>query len=333
MKVQVINQEEALRLLPMAACIEVMERVFASLERGAAINPLRQTMWLPEKDGLLGMMPAYLGSSQVMGVKVISVFPGNHSTEFDSHQGAVLLFDAQHGGMLAIINASAITAVRTAAVSALATRLLARPEAGDLAILGAGVQAHTHLEAMQLVRDIRRVRVWNRTRARAEGLAQDAGERHGVEVEVMESAQEAVEGAEIVCTTTASSEPVLLGEWLAPGVHINAVGSSVPFARELDTEAVVRSRLYVDKREAALNEAGEYIFAKRDQAVTASHIQGELGEVLLGEAPGRQSEQDITVFKSLGLAIEDLACADYIYKEAIEAGLGMAVDLGGKRYV
>jgi ornithine cyclodeaminase/alanine dehydrogenase-like protein (mu-crystallin family) len=326
-----INQAQVNRLLTMAECIQVMEQAFRALAGGDTLQPLRQVMWLPDKSGVLATMPAYLGDKETMGLKAISVFPGNHATPFDSHQGVVLLFEARNGQLLAILDATAITAIRTAAVSALATRLLARPDAAELAILGSGTQARTHLEAMRLVRPIRRVRVWSRNPEHAARFAEKEAWHHGILVEAASSAQAAVAGADLICTTTSSTEPVLLGEWLPPGCHLNAVGSSTPNARELDSSAVARARLYVDRRESALNEAGELLYALKEGAVGEGHIQAELGDLLVGKAPGRQSAEEITLFKSLGLAIEDLAAAHFIYQKALEQNVGISLALGGER--
>jgi ornithine cyclodeaminase/alanine dehydrogenase-like protein (mu-crystallin family) len=331
MKVLIINQSEVRELLPMRECIDVMTGAFTALARGEAILPLRPVLWLPEKVGALGMMPAYLADIGAMGLKVVSVFPGNHGTEYDSHQGAVLLFETGHGQFLGVIDASEVTAIRTAAVSGLATRLLAREDAGDIAILGSGVEARTHLEAMLVVRRARRVRVWSRNELHAREFAARESRRHAVEVETVAQAREAVAGADIICTTTSAKEPVLQGTWLTPGVHINAIGSSVPFTRELDTAAVVRSRLFVDRRESTLNEAGDFLFPKAEGAIGDDHIQGEIGEILLGRVGGRTSPDQITLFKSLGLAIEDLAAAHHIYKKALENGAGLSVELGDGR--
>jgi alanine dehydrogenase len=337
--VVVVNQGEVPALLPMRECMEVMARALESLSSGQAVMPLRSIMWLPEKVGALGMMPAYLPGGSVSGVtgpgvlglKVITVFPGNAGTAFDTHQGAVMLFDAADGRPLAIIDATAITAIRTAAVSGVATRWLAREDAGDLAMLGSGTQARTHLDAMLLARRIRRVRVWSRTPAHAARFAEVEGARHGVTIEIAPSAQAAVAGADLICTTTASAEPVVMGEWLSPGAHINAVGSSVPFARELDTAAVSRSRLYVDRRESTLHEAGDFLVPRREGAVGDDHIVAEIGEVLLGRVRGRTAPEEITLFKSLGLAIEDLAAAHHVYAQAVARGVGAWVTLGGTR--
>src|SRR5438270_7146384 len=248
----VLNQRDVARLLPMDECIEVMARALATVARGDAILPLRPMIRLPDSPNIFALLPAYLGDPRSLGVKVLTVFPVNHGTGIDAHQGAVLLFEAEHGRLVAILDATTVTASRTAAVSAVATRLLARENADDLAILGAGTQGRTHIEAMTVVRPIRRVRIWSRTTDHARALAQFARERFGLHAEVCPTSASAVEDASIVCTTTASPTPVLEGSWLAPGTHVNAVGACMPMTRELDTEAVRRARLYVDRRESAL---------------------------------------------------------------------------------
>jgi ornithine cyclodeaminase len=229
------------------------------------------------------------------------------------------------------MDATEITAIRTAAASGVATQLLAREEAGDLSILGSGTQAKSHLEAMLLCRKIRRVRVWSRHQENALGFARRESQRHEIKVEPMASAKAAVEGADLICTTTSSPDPILLGEYLSGGAHINAVGSSVPFARELDTAAVTRAMLFVDRRESTLNEAGDFIIPKKEGAIGDNHIQGEIGEIVIGKIQGRKTPEEITLFKSLGLAIEDIASADHIYRKALSKGIGTLVELGGRR--
>ena len=331
MKVLIVNSSEVQRLLPMDECIDVMADALSALARGEAIVPLRPILWLPDKTGALGMMPSFLGNADALGLKVVTVFQGNHGTRYDSHQGAVLLFEAKHGRLLSIMDATSITAIRTAAVSGVATRLLARTDATSLAILGSGVQARTHLAAMIHSRPIESVRVWSRDAERARKFAERERERHGIGVSTAPSVQEAVHGADIICTTTSAREPILEGKWISPGAHINAVGSSVAFARELNGAAVRRARLYVDRRESALNEAGDFLLARKEGAVDDSHIVGEIGELLLGKIEGRRSPEEITLFKSLGLAVEDLAAANHIYRKAIDSNSGVSVELGGDR--
>jgi alanine dehydrogenase len=331
MKVLIVNQHEVPALLPMEECIDVMADALTALTQGDAVMPLRGMSGMPEQAGLLAWMPSMLPASDVMGIKVISVFP-NEGTELESHQGAVLLFEAKRGQLLAVVDASEITAIRTAAVSGLATRLLARPDADDLAILGSGTQAGTHLESMMAVRPIRRVRVWSRDAAHARAFAEAQSAQRGISVEVCGSANEAVEGANIVCTTTSATQPVLEGRWLAPGAHVNAVGFAGPTGRELDADAVARARLFADRRESIQNEAGDFLLAKEEGAVGDDHVAGEIGEVLLGKVEGRTSPEQITIFESLGLAIEDLAAVNHVYRRAQETGKGTWVELGGERH-
>jgi len=315
----------------MEACIAAMEDVLSALARGQAIQPLRSIMRLPEGKGVFGVMPGQVSTPDSFGLKVITVFPGNEGSQYDSHQGAVLLFEPKNGTLVAVMDAASVTAIRTAAVSGVATRLLAREGAADLAILGTGVQARTHLEAMRAVRPIGRVRVWSRQEANRRAFAEWAGQRFGLAVESAETARDAVAGAEIVCTVTSARVPVLAGEWLAPGAHVNAVGSSLPTARELDTEAVRRARMFVDRRESALNEAGDFLLAKSEGAVGDEHILGEIGELLIGTRAGRTGDQEITLFKSLGLAVEDVASAHVVWTEAERRNAGTVVELGGLR--
>jgi ornithine cyclodeaminase len=328
----IVNQSEVPRLLPMKECIEVMARAFAALARSEATMPQRQIVWLGDKSGALGLMPAHISGLGALGLKAVTFFPRNEGTELDSHQGAVLLFEAGRGRLLAIIDATSVTSVRTAAVSGLATRLLAREDAGDLALVGSGVEARTHLEAMLAVRKLRRVRVASKTLERANAFAERESRRHSIVVTPCATVEEAVAGADIVCTVTSSREPVLRGEWLSPGAHVNAVGSSVPSARELDTLAVLRSRFFVDRKDAALAEAGDFLIPKAEGAVDDTHIRGELGQVVVGAVAGRLAPTDVTVFKSVGLAIEDLAAAQHIYSKARGSGFGKFVEFGGGRH-
>jgi ornithine cyclodeaminase len=305
-----------------------MAQALKALARGEAVLPLRSMVWLPDRSGLVGVMPGYLGQPPSFGLKAVTVMPGNHGGEYDSHQGVIVLFGVHHGEPLAVIDASAVTAIRTAAVSGLATQALSRPDAADLAILGSGVQAATHLEAMAAVRRLERVRVWSRTRVHAERFAAREGSRRGIGVEVAKDPRAAVVGADLVCTTTAAREPVLEGAWLTPGAHVNAVGACFAGTRELDSEAVRRSRLYVDRRESALAEAGDFLLARREGVVDDNHIVGELGDLLLGRIPGRGSPHEITLFESLGIAIEDLAAGHYVLERAVATGAGTQVKWG-----
>ncbi len=252
-------------------------------------------------------------------LKEIVVTPDNPTRGLDAHQGAVLLHDGVTGELVAVLNASPITAIRTAAVSAVATRALARADTARVAILGAGVQARAHVDAMRAVLDDPEIRIWARRIEAAEELAADVG------AIASPSPDAALFGAEVVCTTTSAREPVLEHRWLAPGAHVNAVGSSIPTARELDTETLRRGALFVDRRESALNEAGDYLIAAAEGAIGPEQIRAELGEVLAGLAPGRADEEEFTIFKSLGIAVEDLAAAELVVRRARERGVGTEV--------
>jgi len=310
-----------------------MEGALRSVTDGSSVLPLRTVMKLEGTPNAFAAMPAIVGTGPgaSLGAKIITVFPGNDATPYDAHIGAVILFDAEHGKLLAIADASSITAIRTAAVSGLATRLLAREDAKELALLGAGVLAMTHVDAVRCVRGIERVRVWSRSGVRAAEFAARARAERNVEVVVSSSAREAVEGADVVCTITSARTPVLEGAWLTPGVHVNAVGASISTARELDTAAVARSRLFVDRRESTLAEAGDFLVPRSEGAITDAHILGELGDLLTGSVKGRIGRDDVTLFKSLGLAVEDVAALRHIHTQALASGTGARVSLGGLR--
>ncbi len=329
MKVRIISERDVYGLLSMEDCMGVMAETLKTLGRGEGVNPLRSMLPFPDGNGLLGVMPAYLASPRSAGIKVITVMPGNHGTGYDSHQGMVMLFEVEHGCPLALVDAGSITAIRTAAVSGVATQLLARQDAQTLAILGSGVQAGTHLEAMLKARNISRVVVWSRTESNALRFAERETARHGMPIETAASAELAVAKADIICTTTSAREPVLEGAWISPGAHINAVGACLPTFRELDTTALAGSRLFVDSRESLLNEAGDFLIPKKEGVIDDSHVVGEIDEILLGKIGGRESEDEITLFKSLGIGVEDLGAAQYIYEKAVKTGAGMEVELGG----
>jgi ornithine cyclodeaminase len=328
-KVLFANEADVHAVLTMEACIPLMREALATLARGDAVLPLRTKVALPDGSGLLGLMPGYLGAPESFGLKVVSVMPGNHGTEYGSHQGVVMLFGVAHGEPLAIVDGAAITAIRTAAASGAATAALAREDAGDLALIGAGAQARTHLDAMRAVRPLRRVRVWSRAAASAGRFAEEMTPRAGLPIEVCATAESTVRGSDLICTTTAAKEPVVRGEWLAPGAHLNAVGACFRANRELDTEAVRRARFFTDCRESCLNEAGDFLIPLAEGAIGEAHLLGEVGEVFLGRVEGRIGKGDVTVFESLGIALEDLASAHFIREHALRSGTGTWIEWGG----
>ncbi len=329
MKVLVLTNGEIERLMPVDTCIDVMAGAFEALARGDVHQPLRIIVRPPSIPGLMGLMPCVLsgpGRQPAYGVKVVCLFMDNHARGKDIHQGSVMLFDGTTGELVALMNASAITAIRTAAVSGLATRLLARGDAGNLAIIGAGVQARTHLLAMAAVRRLRRVRVASRNIERARALAVEMQGRVACAIEPVASAADAVRGADLVVTVTTSVNPVIERSWIAAGTHLNVVGSSVPIAREVDTATMAAAALFVDRRESTLAEAGDYLLAAAEGAIAPDHIRAELGELVTGNHRGRSSATEITLFKSLGLAVEDLAAAEFLHRRAQEVDVGRWVE-------
>jgi ornithine cyclodeaminase len=318
----ILSGEEVVRLLDMPGCMQAMEEALVTLARGEFHLPLRPIVRPPGESHLLGLMPTYRsGGRPLYALKTVAIFQDNPSRGLDPHQGTVTLYDGTTGEVLAVMNASPITAIRTAAVSGVATRALAREDARVLAVVGAGHQARPHIAAMVEARPLEEVRISSRSYESAERLAAEWPLARAVE-----SNEDAVRGADVICTVTQSAEPVLSHEWLAPGVHINAVGACFPHTRELDTETVVRSSFFTDRRESCENEAGDYVIPLQEGAISDGHIRAELGEVLAGTAPGRTSPQEITVFESLGLAVEDLAAAEYLMRRARETGAGTTVE-------
>ena len=321
MSILVLSEADVRQVLDMESCITAMEGALAGLARDELSMPLRFVVRPPTSStNLFGLMPAHRGGdAPLYSLKEIVVTPGNSAHGLDPHQGAVLLHDGADGRLLAVVNASAITEIRTAAVSGVATRLLARTGSRRVAILGSGVQGRSHVEAMRAVVPDADIVIWSRTRANAEGLAAATGSA------IAETVEGALDGADVVCTTTASREPIVRHEWFAPGAHINAVGSSISSARELDTATIAACALFGDRRESVVNEGGDFLLAADEAGLAPDHIRAELGELLIGAAEGRTSQTELTVFKSLGLAVEDLAAAALCVERARNAGLGTEV--------
>jgi ornithine cyclodeaminase/alanine dehydrogenase-like protein (mu-crystallin family) len=333
MKVLVLGHDDVKRALQPEECADAMARVLAMRARGEAYMPLRSVMMPAGAAGFMGLMPGWRAAGDEakasFALKAICLIPDNPSRGLDTHQGIVTLFDGEIGVPTAILDASAITDVRTAAVTAVATRALAREDARTLAILGAGVQARSHLRALLTVRDFSTVRVYAPTEEHARAVLKDAPAVSGsTNMTLAESAEEAVRGADVVVTATSSRTPVLQRDWLGPGVHVNAVGASTPSARELDVETVAACSLFCDSRESLAAEAGEYRLALEQGVIDGEHhVRGELGEVLIGQRPGRRSDDELTLFRSLGIAVEDLAAAEHAVATAHRQGFGTEVEL------
>ncbi len=327
MRVLVLSHRDVLAALPPLACAEAMAAVLAGHARGETFMPLRSVMMPPDASGFMGLMPGWSrgDGTATFSLKTVCIMPGNPARGLDAHQGLVTLFDGETGVPTAILDASAVTAVRTAAVTAVATGALARPDATTLAVLGAGTQARAHLHALAGVRAFERVWVYAPTTAHAEDVAAEASTAG---VTVAASAQEALRDANVVVTVTSAREPVLRREWLKPGAHLNAVGASSPQNREIDTATVAASALFCDSRESLRNEAGEFRLAITEGLISGDeHVRAELGEVLAGTAAGRRDAGELTMFRSLGLAIEDLAAAQCAVATATQEGIGTEVEL------
>jgi ornithine cyclodeaminase len=315
----VLGHDDVVALLPMADCIAVMRATLTALARGEGLQPLRSLTRPADLPGFMVLMPGYVPGA--LGAKVLGIFPGNTRLGRDPHQGVVLLLNSDTGELSAILDASAVTGIRTAAVSAVATDVLARPDARRLVVIGAGVQARWHIPAIAAVRPLDDVVVVARDPERTAAFARDAAEAFDLPVRAVVDAGTALRGADIVVTATTAVEPVLRREWLPDGVHINAVGACVPTARELDTATVASGLFYVDRRESAVAEAGDLVLA----GLGAEHIAGELGAVIAGTAAGRPDLTTITIFESLGLAVEDLAAAAFAVERATATGRGRRV--------
>jgi ornithine cyclodeaminase/alanine dehydrogenase-like protein (mu-crystallin family) len=331
MRLLVLGHRDVLAALPPEACAEAMAAVLTEHARGGTYMPLRSLMRPPGAAGFMGLMPSWRARHQdraaAFALKAICLMPGNPARGLDTHQGLVTLFDGESGVPTAVLDASAITAIRTAAVTAVATSALARHDARTLAILGAGTQARAHLRALASVRDFEQVRVYAPTEAHAQSLIEQASAARG-ELSVASSAEEAIRDADVVVTATSAREPVLRRAWLKPGAHLNAVGASTPQAREIDTATVAESALFCDSGESLRNEAGEFQLAIGEGLIAGDeHVRAELGEVLAGTAAGRRDASELTLFRSLGLAIEDLAAAEHAVMAAMERGLGTEVEL------
>jgi len=331
MQMLVLSGSAVSSVLGYTECADAMRAALIARANGEVFQPLRTVLKPDRADGLMVLMPSFQASTDAgYGLKAICVTPGNPSRGLDSHQGIVLLSSSKTGEPLAVLNASALTEIRTAAVSAVATEVLASRDADVLAIIGTGVQARAHLRAITSTRPIAQIKVAGRTLEKATKFLAELGPEITASTKLIgcASVQQAVEGANIIVTATNSTEPVLRREWLTPGVHINAVGACLPHMRELDTATVADAALFGDSRDSVLTEAGDYVLAAAEGVIGPDHIQAELGELLAGGSghPGGAADREITIFESLGLAVEDLAAAALAYRIAWDRGLGTWID-------
>ncbi len=307
-----VSAQEVRQLLPMQDAIETVHQAMIAVTAGKANMPLRSVM---EIDGTnrLGVMPGAMRDPDVYGVKLISLFPGNPAKGLSSHVGSMVIFDNETGAVAAILDADALTAIRTAAASAAATRALAREDATSLAIIGTGEQAESHIEAMCHVREITTVRIAGRTPDRAQTFVDRVAPRFpNLMISVAEDARDAAKGADIICTVTSSAKVVLQGDWVGAGCHVNVVGASIPSMQEIDQDLVLKSELFVDYKPSALAQASEIIAALASGQMNESHIRGEIGQVYSGDVTGRSGAEAITLYRSLGVAAQDLSCAQKV---------------------
>lgn len=305
-----------LRLLSPEVCIEIMKDTLVSLEQGEGVQYLRTPLRLPNHE-ILGFMPAWL-NQECFGAKIITVYHSNQASEYPSHQGSILLFGAQHGNLLAMVDATSITQIRTGAVSAFATDLLARQDADTLALVGSGMQAESHLKAIMCVRKLNKVWVWDLDTGRSRDFAARMSAETGLSVLACETAREAVAQADIICTLTPSSVPVIESAWVKEGAHLNAVGASLPTDREIPSDLMLRARVYGDSADSVLNESGDFLIPLNEGVYGREHLLGTVGAVALGQVAGRTDDKEVTLFEALGLAIEDIASAWHVYNAVPE---------------
>ncbi len=310
-----IDREEVARRLTYEVCIPIVRGAMIAFSRGETKQLLRSI--IPLSNGrLFGVMPGAMGAGGPFGAKLISVFQDNFAKGIQSHQGLVILFDPDTGAPVCVVDAGEITAIRTAAASAVATDVLARKDARRLAILGYGEQAATHVRAIGKVRNIESITVWGRSPDRARAFASAMQAELGVPFSVVATVEQAVAQADIICTVTAATEPILKGDWVRPGTHVNVVGSGFAGPAEIDNDLVVRSRFIADSREGVLNQGAEFLRAKAAGLIGDDHIIAEIGQVLANDVEGRRSVDEITVYKSLGHVVQDLASAWALYSQA-----------------
>jgi ornithine cyclodeaminase len=327
LELRVISAREVRELLPFGECVDAVDQAMRSVSAGKVLMPLRQFMPLPSGDGRLAWMPGYLGDPECFGIKLLSLFPGNPTVGLSSHVGLYVLYESAHGRPVAIMEASALTAIRTAAASVVATRALARPDSRTLVVIGTGEEARSHIDAFQAVRPFERVIVWGRNPEATRELAEYALAAGCVHVEIANSIAAAAAEADVICTVTGSPTAILSGRDIRGGTHLCLVGASIPSSREVDDDLVVMSRYFVDYRGSAMAQAGELRDAIAAGRVTEAHLLGEIGDVLSGTVPGRLADDDVTVYKSLGVAAQDLVSALVVYGQALERGLGTAAEL------
>ena len=324
---RLLTEPQVKSLLPMSALVSAMEAAVARFSAGEVLQPMRNVLMVGPTRGYYGVMPAFISQPPTLGTKIVTVFNENHQRGLPSHLATILVMDPETGALQAIMDGRFITEARTAAVSAVSARYLARADAATLAIIGSGVQARSHLEAFAEVRPLSRVRIWSPRASSRERFVGDMQGRVPARLEAAPSAEDAVSGADMVVLVTSSATPVVEDAWIAPGTHVVSVGACRPDHREMAPALVARARLFVDSRAGALVESGDIVQGIAEGRFDAGHLDGELGELVLGRVTGRQTADEITIFKSLGMAVEDVVAADLVLQRAVETGAGTTLVL------
>ena len=323
----VLSEKEVQSLAKVEELIPVLERAHIQYSTGKAVMPVRLVVPLPQIEGRITSMPGYLSQDKALGMKVVTFFPNNLKQNLPQILATVMLFSADSGKMIAAMDGNYITAIRTACVSAMATKALANPQSHVLGVLGAGVQARAHIRALTQIRKISEIKIYDIFEASARQL-QEALEREiGIKIDVVQSAREAVLDADLLVTVTTAKEPIVKADWLKPGMHINAVGSHRPDLREIDGATLASAKIVVDSREAIMAECGDILLAIQERAITADSVHAEIGEVLAGKKPGRTSSDEITLYKAVGIAIQDVATAHLVYRKALERNVGTDIEV------
>ena len=324
---RLLSEKQVQGLIDVAELIAVLKQAHIQYSTGKAVMPVRLVVPLPQIQGRITSMPGFLNEDKALGMKVVTYFQNNPQHNLPAILATIMLFSAETGKMIAVMDGGYITAIRTACASALATQALANPETPTLGILGAGVQARAHIQALAQVRKFSKIKIYSPSATSAASIKNDVEKEAGVAIEVARSAEEVVRASDLLVTVTTAKEPIVKADWFKPGVHINAVGSHRPDLREIDGATLARAKVVVDSKEAILTECGDILLALKEQTITEAHIHGEIGEILAGAKPGRTSADEITLYKSVGIAIQDVATAQLVYRKALAQNVGTNVEI------
>jgi len=323
----IISEKEVHKLIEIDELISALELAHIQSSTGKAVMPVRLVVPLPQIQGRITSMPGYLNEDKALGMKVVTYFQDNPKKDLPAIFATIMLFSSETGKMIAVMDGTYITTIRTACASALATRVLANAETSVLGILGAGVQARAHIETLGRVRKLGRIKIFSPSGTSAAKVKSDMEHAVGIPIEVAANAEAVVRGADLLVTVTTAKEPILKSEWLKPGVHVNAVGSHRPDLREIDGATLAKAKVVVDSRAAMMGECGDILLAIKEGAITANQIHAEIGEVLAGAKPARISANEVTLYKSVGIAIQDVATAQLVYRKALEQNVGTNVEV------